>query len=154
MNSYISTRKARQIVEEFGITGNIPDVLSKAATRKDVVARYDPEERDKWQFNRNSLVLWLLDDAAHKRGVRAKSEKSTIYEVLQQDIADGNPSIGEIGFTMDGDQRAGFVRFIGVDEPPEGTIVPLANLGINPEIGYFDKREFTDVKSICEDGHE
>lgn len=150
MDNYISTRKARQIVEEFGIGGNVPDILHKAAERNDIVALYDPEERDKWQFNRNSLVLWLLDDTAHKPGVRAKSERPTIYEVLQQDITDGNPSIGEIGFTMDGNRREGFVRFVGVDEPPDGTIIPLAHLGISQEIGYFDKREFADVESICE----
>ena len=151
MNKYISTRKARQIVEEFGITGNIPDILLKAATRKDIVAHYDPEERDKWKFNQDSLILWLLDDAAHKRGVRAKREEATIYEVLQQDIADGNLSIGEIGYTMKEDQRVGFVRFVGVDEPPEGTVIPLSHLGINSEIGYFDKRELAEVKSECEE---
>jgi hypothetical protein len=151
MNKYISTRKARQIVEEFGITGNIPDILLKAATRKDIVAQYDPEERDKWKFNQNSLILWLLDDDAHKRGVRAKREGATIYEVLQKDIADGNLSIGEIGYTMKEDQRVGFVRLVGVGVPPEGTVIPLNHLGINSEIGYFDKREPAKVKSGCEE---
>lgn len=150
MNNCISTREASQIAKEFGVAGNVRDVLRKAAMRKDIVASYNPEERDKWQFDKNSLILWLLHDAAHKRGVRAKCEKPTAYEVLQQDIADGNPSIGEIGFAMDGNQREGFVRFVGVDEPPDGTIIPLAHLGINQEIGYFDKREFADVKTICE----
>lgn len=151
MNKFISTRKARQIVEEFGITGNIPDILLKAATRKDIVAQYDPEERDKWKFNQNSLILWLLDDAAHKRGARAKREGATIYEVLQKDIADGNLSIGEIGYTMKEDQRVGFVRFVGVDEPPEGTVIPLNHLGINSEIGYFDKRELAEIESVREE---
>ncbi len=151
MNKFISTRKARQIVEKFGITGNIPDILLKAATRKDIVAQYDPEERDKWKFNQNSLILWLLDDDAHKRGARAKREGATIYEVLQKDIADGNSIIGEIGYTMKEDQRVGFVRLVGVGAPPEGTIIPLNHLGINSEIGYFDRRELAEIESVREE---
>ena len=147
MDEFISTRKARQIVEAFGIGGNVPDVLKKAAERKDIAAQYDPAERDRWTFSRNSLILWLLDEDAHRPGVRSAGDDPTIYKILQMDIADGNPCIGEIGYTMEGDQRVGFVRFVGVDEPPAGTVIPLAHLGCNQEMGYFDKREFPQEKS-------
>lgn len=39
-------------------------------------------------------------------------------------------------------------RFVGVDEPAGGTLIPLEYLGYNNTFGYFDKRDFPNQPSV------
>lgn len=76
MSEMISTRKAREIAISFSPDrygrnpANTGTILRKAAVRGAIVARRDPI--DGWQFNEQSLRVWLSDDGAHKSGPRPK----------------------------------------------------------------------------------